>query len=48
MKRTVNCLALNEVGIVLAGQQAVPIAANNALNVSKRVNNGRYSDQAKI
>ena len=40
VERTINCLALSEVGIVLAAQQAVAIAANNALDISKRVNNG--------
>jgi hypothetical protein len=39
---------LSEVGVVLAAQQAVPIAANNALDISKRVNNGPFGPNKDI
>lgn len=35
MEHTVDRLALSEVGVVLAAQQAVAISANNTLDVSE-------------
>ena len=40
VERTINRLALGEVGVVLAAQQAVAIATDDTLDVSRRVSNG--------
>jgi hypothetical protein len=48
IERTVDCLALSEVGVILAAQQAIAIATNNALDISRRVNNRLFKTYCQL